>query len=686
VALATLAALAATPTAARAADCAPASTLSTCIDADALWIRPGGGARFAVAPVTTLPAGRASFGLGLSYLSRPVSLRVGSPDPAGTVVHAVDNVLGASFSWAFGLTDTIEVGAVAPVTLFQDGAGVGEVVGTTQALPRSAMRDVRLGLAAALLPRPRVGRDDGLAITSRFDLALPSGATEAFATNRTVVGAPSFVLDWRQGRIDVALELGARLRGKTQLAGATVGSQVLTGLAASYDVISDHLLTVGAEAYALPTLAKQDPPVRLASTTDSGPPLVPAEWMLTASSAPFLAGDVGFALAGGGALPFTSDPALGAPRLRVSLAVRYAPTARDRDGDGVLDRDDKCPAEAEDKDGFQDDDGCPELDNDGDRIPDARDRCRDAAEDYDGFQDDDGCPDLDDDADGVPDADDKCRYDPEDRDGFQDDDGCPDPDNDGDGIPDARDRCPNEPEDKDGFQDDDGCPEGDNDGDGTPDATDRCPAAAEDRDGFQDDDGCPDPDNDGDGILDGADACPLTPETIDGNADADGCPEPGAKSLVSWAGDRIVIDRAAPFRAGRADLGPDQQKQVRMAAQLARGRAPLESVLVEAWPDRPGDGSDRAVDLASNRAAAVRDALASAGLPKDLVTAAAGEPDSKRSPSAPPFEITVRRAPQGSPAAAPRSKDAEASPPPSAPAPQPKPATRPRPAQEKKPR
>jgi outer membrane protein OmpA-like peptidoglycan-associated protein len=675
------------PATARATDCDASAGLSTCIDADTLWLRPGGGGRFAVAPVETLPAGRASFGLGLSYLSRPVSLRVGSADPSGTVVHAIDNALDATFLLGLGLTDGIELDAAAPVTLLQDGAGVGDVVGSSKVLPRSAMRDVRVGLAAALLPRPRVGSGDGLALTSRFDLALSTGGTDAFSTNRSVVGAPSFVLDWRRGRLDVALELGARLREKTSIAGATVGSQLAAGLAASYDLLAKHLLTVGAEAYALPTFAKQAAPARLAATETSGPPLVPAEWMLTASSAPLLAGDVGFSLAGGGALPLTSEPALTAPRLRFTLAVRYAPTGHDRDGDGVLDRDDKCPDEPEDKDGFQDDDGCPDPDNDGDGIPDVRDRCRDAAEDFDGFQDDDGCPDLDDDGDGIPDAQDKCRNEPEDRDGFQDEDGCPDPDNDGDGIPDVRDRCPNDPEDKDGFQDDDGCPDLDNDGDGVPDALDKCPTAAEDRDGFEDDDGCPDPDNDQDGVLDAADACPLTPETIDGNADDDGCPEPGARSLVSWAGDRVVLERPAPFRAGRAELSPEQLKQVRMAAQLARGHAPLESVLVKAWPDRPGDASDRAVDLASARAAAVRDALATNGIPKDIVTAAAGEPDAKRTPKSGAFELTVRRAARGT-----APSRLEAAPPPRGPATQPdapapakSPAT-PRPPKEKKPR
>lgn len=131
----------------------------------------------------------------------------------------------------------------------------------------------------------------------------------------------------------------------------------------------------------------------------------------------------------------------------------------DTDGDGLLDPADQCPRDPEDKDGYQDDDGCPDADDDGDGVPDATDNCMMEPEDKDGFADDDGCPELDNDADAIPDAADKCPNEAEDKDSFQDDDGCPDHDNDGDGIPDVTDKCPIEPETKNGFRDDDGCPD-----------------------------------------------------------------------------------------------------------------------------------------------------------------------------------------------------------------------------------
>lgn len=65
----------------------------------------------------------------------------------------------------------------------------------------------------------------------------------------------------------------------------------------------------------------------------------------------------------------------------------------DPDGDGIFADADQCPEAAEDYDGFQDDDGCPDPDNDGDGIPDIDDVCPLDAETVNGIEDSDGCPD-----------------------------------------------------------------------------------------------------------------------------------------------------------------------------------------------------------------------------------------------------------------------------------------------------
>jgi outer membrane protein OmpA-like peptidoglycan-associated protein len=126
------------------------------------------------------------------------------------------------------------------------------------------------------------------------------------------------------------------------------------------------------------------------------------------------------------------------------------PKEKDTDGDGIIDKLDKCPTEPEDKDGFEDEDGCPDPDNDQDGILDKLDKCPMDPEDKDGFEDEDGCPDPDNDKDGILDADDKCPNDP----GPKENGGCPDKDRDGDTVVDRLDKCPDQP----GPPDNDGCP------------------------------------------------------------------------------------------------------------------------------------------------------------------------------------------------------------------------------------
>ena len=128
------------------------------------------------------------------------------------------------------------------------------------------------------------------------------------------------------------------------------------------------------------------------------------------------------------------------------------PKPGDKDGDGYLDPDDKCPEQPENYNNVEDHDGCPDdPDTDGDGNPDSKDGCVLVPEDKDTYLDEDGCPELDNDLDLVVDEKDRdttgkdCKNDPEDPDGYEDADGCPEPDNDKDTVLDIQDQCPNEP-------------------------------------------------------------------------------------------------------------------------------------------------------------------------------------------------------------------------------------------------
>lgn len=286
-------------------------------------------------------------------------------------------------------------------------------------------------------------------------------------------------------------------------------------------------------------------------------------------------------------------------------AVTFATS--DADGDGVLDVEDRCPVTKEDTDGFEDEDGCPEVDNDDDAVSDLADRCPLAAETLNGIDDADGCPDQapDADRDGIADTADRCPLEPETEDGVRDDDGCPEAqaeapalakllsastvpglavpvtaealgpalrpetDSDGDGVSDGVDRCPVTPEDRDAFEDEDGCPEADNDDDGLADANDRCPLEGETINGWEDEDGCPDlhQDLDGDGLEYAKDRCPEEP----GDA-SDGCPHAPlpALALPGFPGAPSEARAAERTEAPPADLDADGVPDVEDACPMSR--------------------------------------------------------------------------------------------------------------------
>jgi hypothetical protein len=54
------------------------------------------------------------------------------------------------------------------------------------------------------------------------------------------------------------------------------------------------------------------------------------------------------------------NDAVGSPSVRPVLSIGWAPRFEDADGDGIADDLDDCPEVAEDIDGFEEEDGCPD--------------------------------------------------------------------------------------------------------------------------------------------------------------------------------------------------------------------------------------------------------------------------------------------------------------------------------------
>ncbi len=503
--------------------------------------------------------GRLSLGLLGNYQFGPFGLE-SSIEGSTSHIDVVRHQATSELYGAVGLLDRFELGVAIPMTLRLSGDDytiAGQRAG--QGLHATGIGDIRIEGKAQIFS---FGVDQAFLFAISAGGTLPTGDESKFLGDKGPTGRLRGLLEWQAAdKVRTVLMGGVLLRESSAAFGTKVGSQALFGGGIDYRVLRD--MSVLAEING-----------RASSRySDSNP----AELDLAMRA--YLPHRITLLLGGGLGL----NRGLGAPVARGYVGLGWAPDFRDRDHDGSYDYQDICPDEPEDRDGFRDEDGCPDPDNDADGIADEADRCPGEPEDVDGFQDEDGCPDLDNDGDGIPDLNDACPRAKEDGQGKRPHDGCPSTveDNDGDGIFDVKDKCADEPEDFDAFQDDDGCPDIDNDNDSIPDQYDSCSNEAEDADGFEDEDGCPDPDNDKDGIVDAKDKCPLQPETLNGIKDDDGCPDEGAE-LIELGDTEIEVFERVAFLSGTAQLTPMGQTVVKAVAMVMRGHPELALVRVEA--------------------------------------------------------------------------------------------------------
>ncbi|MGM0557878.1 MAG: OmpA family protein [Myxococcota bacterium] len=428
------------------------------VEIDAQNFRPAVGPHsiFQLETADTLEHLQPTGGLMLNYASEPLVLE---PED-GTTTSVIDQQLAMHVYAGIGLIDRVQLDLEMPVYFVNDGSfGDQQVEGS------------RLG---DLSFRPKVmilsSKDGPVGLGLQTDVTLPTGAPQSFVGYPGVQFTPSVIADARVANIIFAANAGVKIRKNQDIRNLGLGERLEYGIGAEAEFV-DGLLRIGGELNGSTELRDA-----FGNVKES-----PLEGLLGAK----IITSSGFRVIGGAGGGFVSG--YGAPEFRAFLGLSYADMESDKDDDGISDDEDECPEEPEDYDGFEDQDGCPDLDNDGDGIPDVEDKCPNQA----GPAENDGCPKAeetqDPDGDGIIGEDDECPEEPEDRDGFEDEDGCPDPDNDGDGIPDASDNCPNEKEDMDGYKDEDGCPDKDNDLDGIADVNDKCP----DEPGLEENQGCP---------------------------------------------------------------------------------------------------------------------------------------------------------------------------------------------------
>jgi outer membrane protein OmpA-like peptidoglycan-associated protein len=515
-----------------------------------------------------LPRMRPAFAVHLNYAAQPLEVHgLGVQREFGIV----DGLFGIDLTGAFAIFDWWEVGLHFPITqvpLATDFISSSSVGGS--AVPYG-IGDIRIETRL----RPLDPNKFPVGLVANLFLTLPTGTTAGYVGRGKPGGGLRVAVSQSWSRFHFAANLGYAFYPRATIANLTTDDELTYGVGVGASILVDRLdVNLEFDGSLTPGPNDRDGSERFGDGVHS-----PLEVLLSVrykmSNGISIHGGIGKGLTAG----------FGSPELRVVAGVSWAVFKPvDRDKDGLVEPEDKCPKDAEDADGFEDEDGCPDPDNDQDGIPDIDDKCPDVAEDADGFEDEDGCPDEDNDLDGVLDVDDPCPLVPEDRDGFEDEDGCPDEDNDQDGIKDADDACPMD---------------------------------AETFDNWEDEDGCPDPDNDGDGILDGDDLCPDQPEVINGVKDEDGCPD---DILAVRSTEQIVLLEKLYFSSGRDRILRRSYGVLASVAKVLTDNPDILQVRVEGHSDSKGRDSYNQ-QLSQRRAEAVMRRLLSEGVAAERLEA-----------------------------------------------------------------
>ncbi len=307
-----------------------------------------------------------SLGLFANVADDPVVER----NRAGDVVRRpLDTAGSADLVGSVGLFGRLELGLHVPVRFLYEGDAVSS--GGTTLSASGGLGDLRFVPKVVALRSGNLDRHFLLGFA--LPLSFPTGDETAFRGAGGVTVEPRLLFAAHLGRIGLGFDVGYKWRAEHP-ATLPYGDEIRLGPWATYS--ATDALTLRLEAYG----GKQ-----VGAEVDGAD--FPFEVLVGAD---YRVGDVAFY--GGASLGVTDG--VGDPDVRGVLGVRFRKGTppqrgyRDSDGDGVVDHDDGCPDDAEDKDGFHDDDGCPEPDNDQDGILDGDDECPELSGDADRR----GCP------------------------------------------------------------------------------------------------------------------------------------------------------------------------------------------------------------------------------------------------------------------------------------------------------
>jgi OmpA-OmpF porin, OOP family len=303
------------------------------------------------------------FGLYLNYGVNPL---VAIDEENDLSSRFVGGRLGVDAIASVTLADPFVLGLDMPVYAAQSGdfdpsfAGLGDL----RLVPKFRLTD---------------DREDAIGFALTPEVRLPTHTGDFSGGARNVVVIPKAILDHRfRSGVRIGFNVGALFRQKTELFNVEAGSEFVYAAALGYTLGGlDGKTELGVELNGAVGLVAHDTeelPLELFAYVRQ---ILSPEWDLIAGP--------GFGLVAG----------YGVPTFRVFAGIRFRPTSHDADDDGISDDADRCPNLPEDRDRYQDADGCPDEDPDADRdgVPDWDDQCPNAKETINGYEDEDGCPD-----------------------------------------------------------------------------------------------------------------------------------------------------------------------------------------------------------------------------------------------------------------------------------------------------
>jgi len=309
---------------------------------------------------------------------------------AQLVRHRFDGTVAAQL----GILSRGAIALRMPFLLYQRGDDASAAPELAAAGAGNPALDGRVRLLGAGV-RPDGSAADGAALALRGIVHLPVGSSDAYFADdkwRTEVSA---IADIEMFGIGAGAAFGYRYRQPDELEPIFPGGRATPRLP---PFAAEHVLRLSAGLrLPLPLFSRAWPGRVQESGLLEVDVQTPATDFFADNFTP-VEGRIGYRIGVGdltGTLSFGAAlrDAYGGPDFRTLLAVGWSPRQHDQDADGVPDGADQCVHLPEDRDGFQDDDGCADDDNDSDLIVDEDDRCPLEPAEMGRDDDEDGCTD-----------------------------------------------------------------------------------------------------------------------------------------------------------------------------------------------------------------------------------------------------------------------------------------------------